>query len=190
MLRRQLEDNSAMVNEQSHRSKAIEEENEILLRRKEEVEGRLGRLEAEYEELLGEAFPWRIDYVTTSTDVMSRCCRQIYSRGRARRHEYVSSRSGYQSKPSFIRYPVGVSTAADWRRAVKNKLEVQYAMKLDGALNEVTDLKQQLELKAQENRSIGTSLEALRGANGELEVNFPLHSFPPSAYNGLALHGD
>lgn len=54
MLRRQLEDNIAMVGEAQHRSKSVQEENEMLLRRKDEVEGRLATLEAEYEELLGE----------------------------------------------------------------------------------------------------------------------------------------
>lgn len=48
-------------------------------------------------------------------------------------------------------------------------------MKLDSALSDASDLKQQLELKAQENRSITASLDSLRGTNAELEVrHFPL----------------
>lgn len=48
-------------------------------------------------------------------------------------------------------------------------------MKLESALSDASDLKQQLELKAQENKSISASLEALRGTNAELEVCcFPL----------------
>ena len=52
----------------------------------------------------------------------------------------------------------------------QNKLDAQYAMKLEAALGDAGDLKQQLELKAQENRSITASLESLRGTNAELEV--------------------
>lgn len=46
-------------------------------------------------------------------------------------------------------------------------------MKLEAALSDASDLKQQLELKAQENRSVTTSLESLRGTNAELEVRHP-----------------
>lgn len=53
MLRRQLEDSHVLVREQQDRSKQVMEENEILVRRKEELEGRLATLETEYEELLG-----------------------------------------------------------------------------------------------------------------------------------------
>lgn len=42
-----------LVREQQDRSKNVLEENEILLRRKQELEGRLTTLELEYEELLG-----------------------------------------------------------------------------------------------------------------------------------------
>lgn len=41
------------MREQQDRSKNVLEENEILLRRKHELEGRLTTLELEYEELLG-----------------------------------------------------------------------------------------------------------------------------------------
>lgn len=53
MLRRQLEDSHVLVREQTDRSKQVQEENEILMRRKDELEGRLATLESEYEELLG-----------------------------------------------------------------------------------------------------------------------------------------
>lgn len=43
-------------------------------------------------------------------------------------------------------------------------------MKLEGALNDATDLKQQLELKAQENKGLSGSLESLRTSHAELEV--------------------
>lgn len=52
VIRRQLEDSSTLVFEQATKSKQIAEENEILLRRREELESRLTTVEAEYEELL------------------------------------------------------------------------------------------------------------------------------------------
>lgn len=51
-LRRQLEDGHVLVREQQDHSKQVQEENEILSRRKDELEGRLNGLEQEYEELL------------------------------------------------------------------------------------------------------------------------------------------
>lgn len=53
LLRRQLEDSHALVREQQDKSKQVLEENEILVRRKDELETRLATLETEYEELLG-----------------------------------------------------------------------------------------------------------------------------------------
>lgn len=53
----------------------------------------------------------------------------------------------------------------------QNKLEAQYAMKLDAAVHDVEDLKQQLELKNQEIRAAHSSLEHLRAANAELEAS-------------------
>lgn len=50
-------------------------------------------------------------------------------------------------------------------------------MKLEAALNDAGDLKQQLELKAQEVRSLSTSIDSLRGANAELEVRLSLPPF-------------
>lgn len=45
-------------------------------------------------------------------------------------------------------------------------------MKLEAALNDVGDLKQQLELKVQENKTTVAVVESLRGTNAELEVRF------------------
>jgi kinesin family protein 5 len=56
-------------------------------------------------------------------------------------------------------------------------------MKLEAALNDASDLKQQLELKAQEVRSVSATVESLRGANAELEVRLSL----PSALKGHGL---
>lgn len=43
-------------------------------------------------------------------------------------------------------------------------------MKLDAALNDANDLKQQIELKSQEVKNVNTKLEQARAANLELEV--------------------
>lgn len=58
--------------------------------------------------------------------------------------------------------------------ALQNKLEAQYAMKLEAALNDASDLKQQLELKAQENKSVTATLDTLRGNHAELERAFKI----------------
>lgn len=52
-LRRQLEDSSLSLREQSERSKQVHEENAHLAKRRDELEQRLATLEQEYEELLG-----------------------------------------------------------------------------------------------------------------------------------------
>lgn len=129
LLRRQLEDSHALVREQQDKSKQVLEENEILVRRKDELETRLATLETEYEELLDK---------TIQED------------------ERADS-----------------SLAANVQD-IKSKLEAQFAMKLESALSDASDLKQQLELKAQENKSISASLEALRGTNAELERAFKI----------------
>lgn len=54
-LRRQLEDSSLSLREQSERSKQVHEENAHLGKRRDELEQRLATLEQEYEELLGES---------------------------------------------------------------------------------------------------------------------------------------
>ena len=51
-LRRQLEDSSSMVLEQSHRSEQVLEGNEILVRRRDELETRLATMDSDYKELL------------------------------------------------------------------------------------------------------------------------------------------
>ncbi|KAM0745937.1 kinesin heavy chain [Meredithblackwellia eburnea MCA 4105] len=129
MLRRQLEDSHALVREQTDRTKQVQEENELLQRRKDELEHRLTTVETEYEELLDKTIESdeRVD-----TDL--------------------------------------TSTVQD----IKHKLEAQYAMKLEAALGDATDLKQQLELKAQEIKSMTTTNEALRSTNAELERAFKI----------------
>jgi hypothetical protein len=52
----------------------------------------------------------------------------------------------------------------------QNKLEAQYAAKRQAHESEVQDLKQQLELKSNEIRSLNTSIDGLKGVNEELKV--------------------
>jgi len=57
----------------------------------------------------------------------------------------------------------------------QNKLEVQYAAKRDANIGEVSDLKQQLELKTNEIRTLNASIDSLKSVNEELKVRpFPL----------------
>ncbi|KAI5475516.1 kinesin family member 5 [Pseudohyphozyma bogoriensis] len=129
LLRRQLEDSHVLVREQQERAKQVQEENEILTRRKDEVESRLTALEAEYEELLDKTIQddERAD-TTLSANVQD----------------------------------------------IKNKLEAQYAMKLEAAISDADNLKQQLELKAQENKTVNATVESLRSTNAELERAFKI----------------
>ncbi|GAA5837885.1 hypothetical protein JCM11251_004689 [Rhodosporidiobolus azoricus] len=126
MLRRQLEDSSVSLREQGDRTKQVQEENELLLRRRDELEQRLATLEQEYEELLDKTLAE--DERGDSANVQD----------------------------------------------IKNKLEAQYAMKLDAALTDANDLKQQLELKAQEFKNTTATLEQVRSANAELERAFKI----------------
>lgn len=55
--RRQLTEAQSLVRETLDRLRQSQEENEMIIRRRDELEGRLSTLEAEYEELLG-VFHW------------------------------------------------------------------------------------------------------------------------------------
>ncbi|BGP55956.1 hypothetical protein JCM8202_005098 [Rhodotorula sphaerocarpa] len=125
-VRRQLEESTLSLREQSERSKQTHEENLHLAKRKEELEQRLLTLEQEYEELLDK----------TMAD-----------------EEH---------------------TDADHVQDIRNKLEAQYAMKLEAAVNDANDLKQQLELRNQEVKAAQAGLEQLRTANAELERTFKI----------------
>lgn len=50
------------------------------------------------------------------------------------------------------------------------KLEAQYVSKREAATKEISDLKQQLDLKTQENRNLSVTVESLKGANEALKV--------------------
>ncbi|KAF9792784.1 kinesin heavy chain [Thelephora terrestris] len=59
---------------------------------------------------------------------------------------------------------------------LRNKLEAQYAAKRQAHESEVQDLKQQLELKANEIRSLSTTIDSLKSVNEELKRAFAVTS--------------
>jgi hypothetical protein len=59
------------------------------------------------------------------------------------------------------------------------KLEAQYVARQQGHAAEVQDLKQQIELKGNEIRSLNSTIDSLKGVNDELKVrrlSKPSHS--------------
>ena len=64
---------------------------------------------------------------------------------------------------------------------LQNKLELQYAAKREAQLSEVSDLKQQLEIRNNEVRSLNASIDSLKSVNEELKVrmirNYFVHLF-------------
>ncbi|KAI0328591.1 kinesin heavy chain [Cubamyces sp. BRFM 1775] len=59
---------------------------------------------------------------------------------------------------------------------LKNKLEAQYAAKRDAHASEVQDLKQQLELKGNEIRTLNATIDSLKSVNEELKRAFAVTS--------------
>jgi kinesin family member 5 len=58
---------------------------------------------------------------------------------------------------------------------LKSKLEAQYAAKRDAHLSEISDLRQQLEMKGNEARTLNASIDNLKSVNEELKVNLWLN---------------
>jgi len=56
------------------------------------------------------------------------------------------------------------------RCITQSKLELQYAAKREANVNELSDLKQQLELKTSEIRTLNASIDSLKSVNEELKV--------------------
>jgi len=59
---------------------------------------------------------------------------------------------------------------------LKNKLEIQYAAKREAHQSEVGDLKQQLDMKGNEVRSLNASIDSLKSVNEELKRAFAVTS--------------
>ncbi|KAH7914711.1 P-loop containing nucleoside triphosphate hydrolase protein [Hygrophoropsis aurantiaca] len=129
--RRHLSETHSLVRETVDRLRQSQEENEMITRRRDEVEARLSALEADYEELLEKSLH---DEETTHADI------------------------------------------ADSVADIKNKLEAQYAAKREATISEVADLKQQLELKGNEIRTLNASIDSLKSVNEELKRAFAVTS--------------
>ena len=52
----------------------------------------------------------------------------------------------------------------------QNKLEAQYAARREASIAEVADLKQQLELRSNEIRSLNATIDSMKNVNEELKV--------------------
>ncbi|KAG1789886.1 kinesin heavy chain [Suillus plorans] len=129
--RRQLTESHSLVRETVDRLRQSQEENEMVTRRRDELEARFLSLEADYEELLEKTIH---DEETSNADIV-------------------------ESMAEF-----------------KNKLEMQYAAKRDANISEVADLKQQLELKSNEIRTLNASIDSLKSVNEELKRAFAVTS--------------
>lgn len=130
-IRRQLSEGQSLVRETVDRLRQSQEVNEMVTRRRDELEARVSGLEAEYEELLEKTIH---DEETSNVDV------------------------------------------AELMADLKNKLEIQYAAKREAQLSEVSDLKQQLELRSNEVRSLNASIDSLKSVNEELKRAFAVTS--------------
>lgn len=131
VIRRQLSEGQTLVRETVERLRQSQEENEMITRRRDEVESRLASLEAEYEELLERTIN---DEETSNVDV------------------------------------------AESMAELKNKLEAQYAAKREAHLSEVSDLKQQLEMRQADIRTLNSTIDGLKGVNEELKRAFAVTS--------------
>jgi len=63
MIRRQLSEGQTLVRETVDRLRQAQEENEMISRRRDELETRVTSLETEYEELLGKAYFFFVEVV-------------------------------------------------------------------------------------------------------------------------------
>ncbi|KAF9075279.1 kinesin heavy chain [Rhodocollybia butyracea] len=130
-IRRQLTEGQSLIRDTVDRLRQSQEENEMISRRRDELESRVSTLETEYEELLEKTIH---DEETSDVDL--------------------------------------AESMADF----KNKLEAQYAAKRDAHASEVSDLKQQIELKANEVRTLNASIDSLKSVNEELKRAFAVTS--------------
>jgi kinesin family protein 5 len=160
-LRRQLGEQQTLVRETLDRLAQAQEENEHIARRRDELEQRLQTLEAEYEELLG-------------------ACRHtsssVGSHATAEKTIHDEENSNLDIADSMVELKVkNILLRIALQRSLthvlsKSKLEAQYQAKQQAQANEVVDLKQQLELKGNEVRSLNSTIENLKGVNEELKV--------------------
>ncbi|KAJ7063350.1 kinesin heavy chain [Mycena amicta] len=130
-VRRQLSEGQNLIRETVDRLRQSQEENEMITRRRDELEARVTALETEYEELLEKTIH---DEETSNADLA-------------------------ESMTDF-----------------KNKLEAQNAARREAHISEVADLKQQLDLRNNEVRSLNATTESLKSVNEELKRAFAVTS--------------
>lgn len=63
-----------------------------------------------------------------------------------------------------------ISTRYDMTALCQNKLEAQYVARREASIAEVADLKQQLELRSNEIRSLNATIDSMKNVNEELKV--------------------
>lgn len=161
-LRRQLHDGQNLIRETLDRLRQSQEESEMNARRRDEIETRLAALEAEYEELIGESVG---EGITNGRSVLT--CAGAHRENHSRRGDEQRRSRRVDGRPQgTILWHGGESTLI----LGQNKLEAQYAAKRQAHESEVQDLKQQLELKANEIRSLNTSIDGLKSVNEELKA--------------------
>ena len=64
---------------------------------------------------------------------------------------------------------------------LQNKLEAQYAAKRDAHASEVQDLKQQVEIKSNEIRTLNATIDSLKSVNEELKASHMCTALLPHA---------
>ncbi|KAJ4487933.1 kinesin heavy chain [Lentinula aciculospora] len=133
-IRRQLTEGQSLVRDTVDKLRQSQEENELISRRRDELESRVTTLETEYEELLGGS-------MTTEKTI----------------HDEETSNVDL------------AESMADFKAS-------QYAAKRDAHASEVSDLKQQIELKANEVRTVNASIDSLKSVNEELKRAFAVTS--------------
>lgn len=122
------------------------------------MDARVAQLEADYEELLGKSIRYaRRGLINVSAN------RKDYT---WRRIQWCRNHAGFQGL-LFLFVQAVVEPCAS-----QNKLEAQYAAKRDAHLSEVTDLKQQLEMRSNEIRILNGSIDSLKSVNEELKVKW------------------
>ncbi|KAL0581723.1 hypothetical protein V5O48_000305 [Marasmius crinis-equi] len=151
-IRRQLAEGQSLIRDTVDRLRQSQEENEMLMRRRDELESRVAGLESEYEELLEKTIH---DEETSNADLA----------------ESMAALKVCQLPLSTYLPSLKISPPPR-----KNKLEAQYAAKRDAHTNEINDLKQQLDMKVNEVRSLNASIDSLKSVNEELKRAFAVTS--------------
>ncbi|KAG8931433.1 hypothetical protein FRC00_000775 [Tulasnella sp. 408] len=153
LLRRQLAETHGSIRDTLERLRQSQEEKELVVRRKEEVEERLATLETEYEELLG-----KMRYLS-----------QLHQHGANLLFFGFTEKTIHDEEANH-------ADVTDALADLKTKLEAQYNAKREAQASEVEDLKAQLEAKGNEIRSLQSSLESMKSVNEELKRAFAVTS--------------